>query len=475
MQEGKEIGEIEIPDAIRKLIGERPDFESFINALLQRIESLEKKNHELRKENRRLNKVLEEVIGPDIGEREEHETYIRVRSAPKDQNAGRTKANGAHHKGVTRPVPEKVDITMKVTAKKCSHGHKLSGPLWFEERYVEDIVPARVVRKKYLVAVYWDPECKRKVRARPKDVLPHEHFGINLMLLVSFMRTLGLTTKRIKMLLLELYGLNLSRSTILHMGGRVAEEFGEYYVEVRKEIRAGDAVHFDDTGWPVDGVNNWIWAFVGKAAAWYTVKETRRRTVVEETLGDYGGVVGSDFYPSFDKLPYRQQKCLIHLLRDVRKARRRGRKVSLQFRRFERRMRRIVQDAVRVHERIKDRATRLRRKKLLEDRVLSLCSKRYTDRNCIRVCKLLRRHGKNLFTFLEFDGIHWNNNSAERAIKPSVLVRKNSYGSRSHAGARNHAVLMSVSETCRMRGISFSDFGRSYFEAKIGDPSLPKG
>lgn len=32
---------------------------------------------------------------------------------------------------------------------------------------------------------------------------------------------------------------------------------------------------------------------------------------------DYGGVTCSDFYPSFGKLPYRQQKCLIHLLKDL--------------------------------------------------------------------------------------------------------------------------------------------------------------
>lgn len=465
----------EIPDGVRKLMDEHHELKLFVSILLNRIGSLEEQNLELRKQIRRLEKVLEELIGSDIEERKEHGTYIRVRSAPKSRNARRTQANEAHHKGVTRRVPENVDTVTKVTAKKCPSGHKLRGPLWFEERYVEDIVPAKVIKKKYLVAVYWDPECKRKVRARPKDVFPHERFGINLMLLVSLMRTLGLTTKRIQMLLLELYSLKLSRSTILHMESRVATEFGEYYGKLRKDIRTSEAVHFDDTGWPVSGVNNWLWAFVSKAAAWYTVKETRRRTVVEETLGeDYVGVVGSDFYPSFDKLPYRQQKCLVHLLRDVQKARRRGRKVSLQFRRFELGVRKIVQDAVRVHERIEEKTTRLRRKKLLENRVLSLCSRRYTDRNCIRLCKLLKRHRRNLFTFLESDGIHWNNNSAERAIKPSVVVRKNSYGSRSYAGAWNHAVLMSVSETCRMRGINFSDFGRSYLKAKLEDPSLPK-
>jgi hypothetical protein len=289
------------------------------------------------------------------------------------------------------------------------------------------------------------------------------------------MRVLGITTKRIRMLLMELYGLKLSRSTILHMEGRIAEEFGGYYEKLKDEIRKSEAVHYDDTGWPVNGVNNWLWAFVSKAAAWYTIKDTRRGTVVEETLGEgYGGVACSDFYPSFDKLPYRQQKCLIHLLKDLRKAWRRGRPPSLQFRRFEHKIRRIVQDAVKVHETIEDEGTRLRRKKLLEGRVLSICSRRYTDRDCIRVCKLLKRHRKNLFTFLEAKEVHWNNNAAERAIRPSVVARKNSYGSRSSTGALNHAVLMTVNETCRMRGMSFMDFGRRYLEARVDGSGLPE-
>ena len=475
MQE-KESQNIEIPDDVRKLMEQHPKLKRFIEVLLDYIKLLEKKFRELQKNYRMMEKAVDELLGPNAMKWREKPRYIQIRPAPKEaRNAETVEVKRPNHKGVSRSVPKEIDTTVQVTAKKCPVGHRLFGPIGFEERYSEDIVPARVVRKKYMMAVYWDPECEKKVRAKPNDVLSHERFGINLMLLASFMRVLGLTTQRIKMLLMELYGLKLSRSTILHMEGRIAREFGEYYEKLREEIRASDTVHFDDTGWPVNGVYKWLWTFVDKASAWYTIRNTRSGAVVEDTLGeDYGGTVCSDFYPSFDKLPYRQQKCLIHLLRDVGKARRRGRRVSLQFTRFERRIRRIVQDAVRTHERIRDDGIRLRRKKLLEERILSLCSRRYTDRDCIRVCKLLKRHRKNLFTFLEAEDVHWNNNAAERAIRPSVVVRKNSYGSRSDTGAWNHAVLMTMNETCRMRGMNFMDFGRSFLEARLEGSSLPE-
>ena len=475
MQE-KECKQIEIPDGIRKLMEEHPKLKQFIEALLDYNKLLEKKFRELQKNYRIMEKAVDELSGPNAMKWRDKPRYIQIRPVPKEaRNAETVEAKRADHKGVSRPVPKEIDTVVQVTAKKCPVGHRLLGPMGFEERYSEDIVPARVVKKKYMMAIYWDPGCKKKVRAKPNDVLSNERFGINLMLLVSFMRVLGITTQKIVMLLRELYGLKLSRSTILHMEGRIAKEFGECYEKLREEIRASDAVHFDDTGWPVNGVYNWLWTFVDKASAWYTIRNTRSGSVVEDTLGkDYGGTVCSDFYPSFDKLPYRQQKCLIHLLKDMGKARKHGRLLSLQFTRFERRVRRIVQDAVRVHERIKDAGIRLWRKKLLEERVLSLCSRRYTDRDCIRMCKLLKKHQKNLFTFLEAKDVHWNNNAAERAIRPSVVVRKNTYGSRSDTGAWNHAVLMTMNETCRMRGVNFLDFGRNYLEARPEGSGLPK-
>ncbi|MBV8233775.1 MAG: transposase, partial [Planctomycetaceae bacterium] len=46
----------------------------------------------------------------------------------------------------------------------------------------------------------------------------------------------------------------------------------------------------------------------------------------------------------------------------------------------------------------------------------------------------------------------FDNNHAERAIRPAVMIRKNSYGNRSERGADAQAVLMSVSRTLQQRG-----------------------
>ncbi len=76
----------------------------------------------------------------------------------------------------------------------------------------------------------------------------------------------------------------------------------------------------------------------------------------------------------------------------------------------------------------------------------------FADADVRRLCKRLRRTGDHLFTFLDYPQIPFENNFAERQIRPAVILRKNSQSNRSDRGARTQAVLMSVYRTLRLRG-----------------------
>ncbi len=84
------------------------------------------------------------------------------------------------------------------------------------------------------------------------------------------------------------------------------------------------------------------------------------------------------------------------------------------------------------------------------------------ERNCLRLVKRLRREKGMLFTFLKEDGVDWNNNAAERALRSSVVIRKITYGNQSDEGARAHAVLMSIRETCTLRKENFFEYAMRY-------------
>ena len=76
----------------------------------------------------------------------------------------------------------------------------------------------------------------------------------------------------------------------------------------------------------------------------------------------------------------------------------------------------------------------------------------WEDKDAKRLIKRLRRHRDDLLTFLDEQDVPFDNNHAERAIRPAVMIRKNSFGNRSDRGADTQAVLMSVYRTLQQRG-----------------------
>ena len=97
-------------------------------------------------------------------------------------------------------------------------------------------------------------------------------------------------------------------------------------------------------------------------------------------------------------------------------------------------------------EQYKSRRDRLHR------RLAELIDTPWEDKEAKRLIKRLRRHQGDLFTFLDQPGVPFDNNHAERTIRPAVVIRKNSYGNRSQRGADCQAVLMSVFHTLKQRG-----------------------
>ena len=63
-----------------------------------------------------------------------------------------------------------------------------------------------------------------------------------------------------------------------------------------------------------------------------------------------------------------------------------------------------------------------------------------------------------LFTFIDYDGVPWNNNNAENAIKRFAYYREGTVGVMREAGLNDYLVLLSIYQTCRYRGVSFLRF-----------------
>src|SRR5215216_5486210 len=80
------------------------------------------------------------------------------------------------------------------------------------------------------------------------------------------------------------------------------------------------------------------------------------------------------------------------------------------------------------------------------------------DRKAAGLCRELAKWWAALWTFARVEGVEPTNNVAERALRPAVLWRKDSFGSDSEAGSQFVERLLTVVATCRQQGRPVLEF-----------------
>ena len=178
----------------------------------------------------------------------------------------------------------------------------------------------------------------------------------------------------------------------------------------------------------------------------------------------------SDFYSAYNRLKVRQQKCWVHLLREMRTCA--ATDLSAEYRTAHRMLRRIFLDARRLSRarRKLPSTTVLHRSALLSERLLAWGASPYRSKTLKRLSGRILKHHHQLLTFLKAPKVPMDNNHAERWIRPHVIIRKRSYQSRSPTGALTHAHLMSLVETLTLQGRAIGETLRSaYLRHRQGD------
>jgi len=456
------------PYAIKRLLSQDSDLEYFRNrcsileqentALGKRLEKLEQENILLREENRQLR---EEIVA--IKETVSALVARNINARPDRHHNNVTKKDSqSKHARKSRSRPTHIDSTIPVDQKVCSRcgSTHLSEPTDTYTRLVEDIIPARIIVTKYIITRRYCRNCKRQVSGAVYDALSNERFGLRLMLLIVSLKLLGLSYQKISCLLEMLFGLHVTESTINHAVAKVSAAFGRRYEQMIEELKTEYNIHGDETSWRINGKNHWLWAFVGKQTVLYEIDKSRGRTAPMRILDGYGGCVTSDSWPAWNYVGKTHQRCQWHHINDLEDTMQ-YKNPSNEFVSFARHLKKILYASQKYGMTLKKKGDRIRAKKNLERRIASIISNKYTDKHCTRFVKRLRREKRMLFTFL--DGTtDYHNNAAERAIRPNVVIRKITNGHRSENGAYSHKILMSVKETCRLRGQNWYHYSLEY-------------
>jgi len=376
----------------------------------------------------------------------------------------------AGHAPALRPPPTEIHAEVEVPLEAdadgrclCPDCRRVLADLADHDRDVEEVAPPpppRVTR--YHTHSGFCPGCRRRVESRHPDQppaadVPHAQLGLNALAIAAALKhDAGLPYRKVARAMMDLCGLRVSHAALVKQVRRLGgwlDAPGGACEAIRDRLRAGDHVHADETRWRVDGVKHWLWAMTNPDCTLYEVDKRRSAEVVRRVLGEgYGGHVVSDFLPTYDKLPYKAQKCIPHLLRDI--ARTSERSPPFAATAFARKLKRAAKDLLRLKARwddLGDDAYTLRASRLA-DRLDALAKTESGDKDVRRLAKRLVRHAGGMAAFLLIKALPGDNNAAERAIRPGVIIRKVSGGHRGGTTATAAAAVMSVLRTIRQQG-----------------------
>jgi hypothetical protein len=225
-----------------------------------------------------------------------------------------------------------------------------------------------------------------------------------------------------------------------------------------KKILESPYIHVDETKIKIQGIDNYVWVLTDGIHVLLRMTETREPTVVQKLLADYKGVLVSDFYGGYDSFRCRQQKCLVHLIRDLNDDLWKN-PYNLEIESFVAAVRDLLVPIMADIDRWGLKRRHLTKHKGRVDAFYkgNIDGRLYQGEVMQRYQKRFVRYRESLFTFLGEDGIPWNNNAGERAIRHLAVQRKIS-GSFYRRVAEAYLQLLGIAQTCRFQGKSFLRF-----------------
>ncbi len=425
---------------------------------------------ELRAENARLRAEKAELRGLVAGLEERiRELESRLgppgKSAPDFVKPSRKKAKGGPRKKRAENFARKRDEpTQRIihAVEECAKcGCKLLGG---SVKHTRQVLHVPIVPMEVTLHVYLERECPQcGLRNCPEvdlsaEVVGKSRLSAQTMAMIATMREVErLPIRAIKVHLETFHRLSLSVGEIVAILHLVREKAQGLKQGLLRELRASPVVHGDETGWREGGENGYLWSFSNSKVRYFEYRKSRSGQIVTELLGDdFGGVLVSDFYGGYNRMLGFHQRCWVHLLRDIHDLREKWPKEAdlEEWATAVANLYHRARDWVAAHQETK-RPERVAAQRHFEEELLGLCRPYLkSDRPQRVLCERVEKFLPELFVFVADPRVPSDNNAAERSIRPVVISRKISGGTRTDQGSKTKGSLASVFGTWAVRGLN---------------------
>jgi hypothetical protein len=256
----------------------------------------------------------------------------------------------------------------------------------------------------------------------------------------------------------EIFGIRINGWEFATLRHLLVRRYRKTFKMLLTHLMAGSVLHIDETEMKLKDSSGYVWVFANESATVYIFRHSREGNFLRTMLKNFKGVIVTDFYSAYDGLPCLQQRCLLHLMRDMNRAildnpfDQELQSITEPFGALLRSIVVTIDEHGLKHKYLKGHTSAVATffHVLMERTFESDASNALQER--------LLRNRERLFTFLRHDGVSWNNNLAENAIKRISDYREDVGRSVKEAGLTEHLVLLSIYQTCRVRDISFLEF-----------------
>lgn len=386
------------------------------------------------------------------------------RPKAKDPEKPRRKRDPRHNRGRRRETPTR---TVQHALERCPEcSYRLDGKSLDYTRQVIELPPPQPVEViEHQVIKRYCPHC-RHWRSPKLDlkgqVFGQGRIGVGLASLIAYLRqSLRMPVRHIQDYLETFHRFKVSLGEIVELMHDVRKATEGAVAELKRQMQQSRVVHADETGWRESGRNGYIWSFSTpgeEAVRYYEYDASRAQAVPERILaGEFHGHLVSDFYVGYNDYEGAHQRCWIHLLRDLHKLKEKHSEEAAVLE-WAQAVRKLYDEAQEWLKTTRGPTREQREKKYVglvgQAHQLGLLYARLKEHPCWALSKRLLRHEDELFQFVLVEGLSADNNLAERSIRPLVVIRKISGGSRSEKGTKTRMALASLFGTWRARGLN---------------------
>ena len=382
---------------------------------------------------------------------------------PKRAPTGRPRGAQPGHPGHQREMlpPGEVDAFIVHRPTACPHcqtvlPHDLPATAVLRQQ-VWDLPPVQPHVTEHQVPTLCCPDCQRPVRvARPPDVPPGA-FGPRVAALVSLLHgRYRLSDRETAAVLDDCFGLPLSLGSVPALCQTVSEALAPVYATIQVTLEAQPMANVDETSWKEAGARRWLWVAVTAVCTLFRVAQHRSAAALQALLGtDYTGLVGSDRYCAYNRLPpERRQLCWAHLKRNWQAFRERDGPVGVWGEEASKLIDQLFAVWYRFRAGDLDRPGLQAAMAPVEQELRALVERGRDElpwEQARGFCRDLLLVWPALWTFVRGAGVEPTKNAAERALRPAVLWRKGCFGAQSASGNAFVARILTITATCRQQ------------------------